>query len=470
MMRDGWRSLQVRLAVRLAAVYLVATAIAVAILLYQAYDTAGGLNDRELNLRAEDLARFVAVGPSGAAHLELPSKLAAAYGAGSRTDLFAIRQRGRLIAASLQEFGELAAKWPAATDEPSYFRLSDFGGTGQSYYGLSVELGSAAGPVTVMVARAADADVLVHSLLREFVFDIAWTIPLLVLATLGIGIWAIRSGLKPLRSVSRMAATIGPSAISTRLPESNLPGEITPLVAAVNRALDRLEHGFAVQREFTANAAHELRTPLAIVTAQLDAMDGNGELARLKEDTARMNRLVEQLLRVARLDAIALDMSATVDLGKTAAEVVAYMAPLAVANSRSLALLGSDEPILVKGNPYAIEDAIRNLLENAIAHAPPHSEVTVEVTDDGSVNVADQGPGVPDADREHIFERFWRAKDGKTKGAGLGLSIVQEIMNAHGGSVLVEDNPRGGAVFRLVFPRETRSRAQRDRRGILARP
>ncbi len=465
MMRERWRSLQVRLAIRLAAVYIVATAIAVGILLYQAYDTAGNLNDRELGFRAADLASFVVLDPSGAARLQLPPKLAAAY-EGSRTDLFAIRQRDHVLAASLPEFGDLAAKWPAATDEPSYFRLDDFIGAGQSYYGLSVSLPSAAGPVTVMVARAAEADVLVHSLLREFVFDIAWTIPLLVLATLGIGVWAIRSGLKPVRRVSQLAAVIGPSAISTRLPEANLPSEITPLVAAVNRALDRLERGFALQREFTANAAHELRTPLAIVTAQLDAMQGNGELARLKEDIARMNRLVEQLLRVARLDAVALDTSSTVDLGKAAAEVVAYMAPLAVAAGRSLALIGADEPTLVKGNRHAIEDAIRNLVENAIAHAPPHTEVTVEVVADGIVSVADQGPGVPDTVREHIFRRFWRAKDAQTKGAGLGLAIVREIMNAHGGSVLVENNPSGGAVFSLIFPPERRSEAEKDDAGL----
>jgi two-component system, OmpR family, sensor histidine kinase TctE len=469
MMRELWRSLQVRLAIRLAAVYVVATAIAVAILLYQAYDTAGSLNDRELGLRAADLARYIVADSSGAAHLELPPKLAAAYGTGSLADLFAIRQRDRLVAASLPEFGKFAARSPAATDEPNYFHLSDFGGTGQSHYGLTIELASAAGPVTVTVARAADANVLVHSLLREFVFDIAWTIPLLVLATLGIGIWAIRSGLKPLRKVSRMAATIGPSAISTRLPESGLPGEIVPLVAAVNRALGRLERGFAVQREFTANAAHELRTPLAIVTAQLDAMEGNGELARLKEDTGRMTRLVEQLLRVARLDAVALDTSARVDLSKAAADVVAYMAPLAVAANRSLALLGAEAPVPVKGNRHAIEDAIRNLVENAIAYAPPRSEVTVEVDGNGSVSVCDQGPGVAKADREHIFQRFWRARGAQTNGAGLGLSIVQEIMAAHGGSAVTEDNPSGGAVFKLVFPPDTRSRADRDQSGILVR-
>jgi signal transduction histidine kinase len=450
-----FRSLQVRLAVRLAVLYVAAAAIAVGVLVYQAYDTAGSLNDRELGLRAEDLGRAMVADSAGEARLELPSKLAAAYAAAPEDDLFAIRDtNGRVIAASPAEFGDRVSKWPPPTDEPSYFRLSgagseDFGS--ETYYGLSVALQTAAGPMWISVARTEGSDALIRSLLREFVLHAIWVSPLLMLATLAIGIFAIRNGLKPVREISRMASSIGPDATSVRLPERNLPTEIMPLVHSINHALDRLAKGFAVQREFTANAAHELRTPLAIITSALETMNGNSELEKLRTDVARMNRLVEQLLRVARLDAIALEFG-VVDLNQAASSVVAAMAPWAIAQGKTVAFAGTEWPVNVKANAHALEDALRNLIENAVAHAPAGTEVTVTVDRAGRIEVADRGRGVPPKDREDIFKRFWRGAGERKEGAGLGLAIVNEIMRAHRGSVSVADNPGGGALFSLSFP------------------
>src|SRR5215470_1921905 len=338
-----FQSLQVRLAVRLAILYVVATAIAAGVLIYQAYDTASSLNERELSLRAEDLVRAVSRDDAGNAQLTLPPMLASAY-ATSEDDIFAVRDAtGRLLGASPAEFGVQVSKWPLAKDDPTYFHLTNLGTS--DYYGLSVEVTSTAGPVSVSVARAAGANALVSSLLREFVFDVAWVSPLLMVATLAIGVLVVRSGLKPVRDISDMAARIGPDATSVRLTNENLPAEIKPLVDAINRALDRLERGFAVQRQFTANAAHELRTPLAIVTGALDSMQGNGEVAKLRADVARMNRLVEQLLRVARLDSVALDFD-SVDLNEIASAVVEMIAPWAIVQGRTVAFIGTDAPVL----------------------------------------------------------------------------------------------------------------------------
>ena len=447
-----FRSLQVRLAVRLAILYVVATAAIIGVLIYRAYDTAGSLNERELSLRAADLARHITVGSDGKAILQLPVALAAEYDSTNNTDIFAIRGvNGLVIAALPQSFGALTKPWPATTDDPSFFHLKDFGSKSQDYYGLSISEDSAAGPVSISVARASGADMLVHSLLREFVIDIAWIIPLFVIVTLIIAVLVIRSGLRPVRQVSGMAAAIGPSTTSVRLPDESLPSEVTPLVAAVNRAFDRLAEGFAVQRQFTAHAAHELRTPLAIITAALDAMEGGEELTKLRRDVARMNRLVEQLLRVARLDAIALDVSETVDLNDVGASVVAAMAPWVLIQCRALAFVNAKTPVRIKGNANAIEDAVRNLVENAVAHSPAGTEVTVVTKPEGSISVADRGLGVQVDERDKVFQRFWRGKNAIGHGAGLGLAIVKEVMKAHQGSVEIGEHPEGGAVFTLSF-------------------
>ena len=448
MMRLRLQSLQARFAVRLAVLYIVATATAAGVLIYQAYDTVSSLSERELSLQADDLARSVSRDGTGQAQLTLPARLAAAYAASS-DNIFAVRDSaGRILGASPTEFGEQVTRWPLAKDDPSYFHLTNLGTS--DYWGLSVELSSAAGPVSVSVARTADANAIVTALLQEFVFDVAWVSPVLMLATLGIGVFVVRSGLKPVRDISRRAAQIGPNTTSVRLISENLPSEIKPLVDAINHALDRLERGFQMQRQFTANAAHELRTPLAIITGALDSMQGDGELMKLKADVARMNRLVEQLLRVARLDGVALEFD-IVDLNEVARSAVETTAPWAIAQKRAVAFVAAADPVCVRANAYAVGDAIRNLIENGVLHTPAGGEVTVTVQYDARVTVMDQGRGVPMQDRDRIFDRFWRGKGSKAEGAGLGLAIVKETMKAHGGDVTVSDNADGGALFTLLF-------------------
>lgn len=187
----------------------------------------------------------------------------------------------------------------------------------------------------------------------------------------------------------------------------------------------------------------------------------------LRGDAARMNRLVEQLLRVARLDAVPPSQD-VVELNALAASAVRGLAPWAIGQRRMIGLDGPDQPVWVSGKVDAIEDALRNLIENAVVYSPPQSEVSVAVLVDGAVSVTDRGPGIPEQDTPRVFERFWRGRAAQGQGAGLGLAIVAQVAAAHGGSIELAETPGGGATFTLRLRRVERNATAMPRSEVAA--
>lgn len=264
----------------------------------------------------------------------------------------------------------------------------------------------------------------------------------------------MRQAIEPIWLASRRAADIGPQASGVRLPTSGMPAEILPLISAINGALDRLDHALDAQRRFTADAAHELLTPLAVLRAEIDALDADSMAGPLRRDVDAMTELVHQLLYLAELESHgdAIGDEAQADLLGVATDVITMLAPLAIRDGKQLALTGASEPIPVNGSPKLLNRALRNLIENALRHTPENTTVEVSLGDDGLIRVLDQGKGVPPDRREAVFQRFWRGSRRTGPGAGLGLSIVKRIVDSIGGQIWIEDAPGGGACFavRLV--------------------
>jgi signal transduction histidine kinase len=447
-------SLQRRLAWRLGLVLTAAMLVLSSVVTHFAWTALDDVDDASLETQVEQLIAQVTIDDSGAT-LELPPALQQAYLNSGDAYLYALLDaEGRVLDASSNAARRLASMLPRDLFDrgEAVFRLPDPNRPETPYLAFIRGIPGAHAHRLVVAQRQFNTDVLIDTLVAEFFEHLGWTLPIIILLALAISLWTIRSSLKPVEALSLRAAQIKPQTADMRLPETGVPREIRPLVTAINSALDRLQKGFEVQRQFTANAAHELRTPLAVLTGRLEELGGDGAAVALAEDVARMNRLVAQLLRVSRLDTSGIAEYAPVDLNSVAATVVGFLAPLAIERQRTIALLPSDPPALVTGSGHAIEDALRNLVENALTHAPLHSEITVTAHSDGSITVRDHGPGVPAEWREKIFERFWRGSGQRGNGAGLGLAIVREIAAAHGGSVSVDDAPDGGAIFTLRLP------------------
>jgi signal transduction histidine kinase len=253
----------------------------------------------------------------------------------------------------------------------------------------------------------------------------------------------------PLRVAAEVARGIGPDCRHTRLPVEDLPSEVRPLVEATNSALDRLQDAWGVQQRFVAHAAHEMRTPVAVFRAAVERLPPTGERAALLDDVDRLARLIGQLLDLARVQQGDVDND-RIDAAGIARDVAIGLAPLAANRNVTIAV---DLParLMVSGSTAQLTPVLRNLIENAILHAPPASEVRVGIDGTGRLVVEDRGPGVPAEARDLIFERFQRGAWTTTQGSGLGLSIASEAAQRMRALLSVEDNTPRGARFAIRF-------------------
>jgi len=276
---------------------------------------------------------------------------------------------------------------------------------------------------------------------------------LLLLPGMALVIWfGVGAGLRPLHRLATDLRQRRPEALEP-VTTDRLPVEITPLIDALNGLLTRLADTLAAQRQFIADAAHELRTPLTAVRLQAemaqratDAAEPAGTLNELRAGLLRASHLVEQLLAMARLDAApATNLARLVDLLDLARQIVAEFAPIADHHRLDLGLLPSTA-VTVAGDPDELRTLLSNLVENALRYTPDGGQVDVQVQRDGDeavLTVSDTGPGIPEAERTRVFDRFYRGAQATAPGSGLGLAIVRRIADRHRASIRLEDAEPG---------------------------
>jgi signal transduction histidine kinase len=259
--------------------------------------------------------------------------------------------------------------------------------------------------------------------------------------------------LRPLSRIAERARGLARGADSgtplQELRSEGLPREALDLVGAINVLLQKSESMLEQQKQFTDNAAHELRTLLAALLLQISTLPPSEGVACLKSDVAVMRRMVDQLLRLAQAEQLAKAGFCSSDLREIARAACEEMAVLATAQGRSLEFDEPPSAVMVSCSAEFIQIAIRNIIENGVRAAPVGSTVSIMVDRYGRVVVSDRGSGIPDADKEQIFQRFWIRRKMNGEGAGIGLALVHRIMALHSGEARVEDREGGGARVTL---------------------
>jgi len=438
------------LVVRLTIVVVLALAGSYLVLYFEFREGLMGLEGQSIAIQVQDLRASIVSG-TGPPRLELPRSLQEFY---ARPDTLNGYQ---LLSAdgSVLESGGFSAPYlplPVARGGGQIVMQLETDASGNSIMAAALDLDDRHGPYWLRVVRnLEDAESLVAQLMLGALEELYWPIALLLIAVVSVVVVTVLSSLRSLRAVSHQASMLSLYRLDERLHAKNLPRELVPLVQAVNASLDRLEADYRVQREFTANAAHELRTPLATLRARLESRFSAQELGDVAFEIEQLARLVEQLLCLARLDSQEQFQFAAFDAHAVALEVARELAPVALESEHYVTAATPDASVPAHGNATLTRLVFRNLIENAIQYTPAGTSITLSA-DSATVIIADDGPGIAAHAAASLFERFRRGPNASGPGAGLGLAIAKCIMERQGGRLSLDANAARGARFVMEFP------------------
>ena len=318
------------------------------------------------------------------------------------------------------------------------------------------------------VVRVAETEVKRKDLAREILLSVILPQVLIILIASTIVWVGVSRGLSPLMRLQRAIASRAPYDRSP-VAVAEVPGEVRPLLDSINALLRRLDNVLTLQSRFVADAAHQLKTPVAALQAQIELALRDDDPARLRSSIQtlqggldRLSRLVSQLLSLARNepDAAAAVRLDALDLNALALEVASSWVPEALGRSIDLGFEGADAPVMIRGDAERLRELFDNLLDNAIRYSQANGRVTVQVCAGAqpAVEVNDDGPSIPPQERQRVFERFHRLLGTGRDGSGLGLAIAQEIARIHDAEILLADDSDGiGNSFRVLFPGAARA-------------
>jgi two-component system sensor histidine kinase TctE len=383
-----------------------------------------------------------------------------AYDSAGRIYYQVLDTQGRLIS-GYEELPAPGAEIRRTDDYPALARFYD-----GEFRGEGVRLVSLLQPVSepelngIAEIRVAETLGARERMARSLLTDTLWRVGLLAITALLLVWLAVSAALRPLGKLSEAVELRQPDDLRP-LPMVTVQRELKPLVAALNHFTERLRGQFERQAQFIADAAHELRTPLAALKARIELGLREQQPQRWQETleeaeahTDRVIHLANQLLSLARIEsgaqAIAEGGAQQLDLSQLARELGLAMA--ALAHKRGVAIaLEADRPVWIQGEPTLLSELLSNLLDNALAHTPNGGNVVLRVRDEGVLEVEDDGPGIAPEERDKVFARFYRLQQ-QGQGAGLGLAIVGEISRAHRATIELGQGALGGLLVRLRFP------------------